>query len=57
MTTAVDPNVTGSGLSWDHLGVMLAWTAAAAVVVALRFRWVDSESGATNPEPKEPVGE
>ena len=45
VTTAVDPNVTGSGLSWDHLGVMFAWTVAGAVVVALRFRWESRESG------------
>jgi ABC-2 type transport system permease protein len=43
VTTAVDPNVVGSGLSWDHLAVMLAWTVAAAVVVALRFRWESEE--------------
>ncbi|HET6966915.1 MAG TPA: ABC transporter permease, partial [Ornithinibacter sp.] len=46
MTEAVAPDVTGSGLSFDHLAVMLLWTVAAAVVVALRFRWEASEPSA-----------
>ena len=43
VTAAVDPNVTGSGLEWGNLAVLLAWTAAGAVVVAMRFRWESSE--------------
>ncbi len=43
MTAAVDPGVAGSGLSFDHLGVLLAWTLAGAAVVATRFRWESSE--------------
>jgi ABC-type multidrug transport system permease subunit len=52
MTTAIAPNVIGSGLSWDHLAVMLAWTAAGAAVLAWRFRWMNGESGPTGAEPK-----
>ena len=36
MLAATRPDVTGSGLSWGHLGVVLLWTAVAAVVVRLR---------------------
>ncbi len=43
MTTAVDPGVAGSGLSLDHLAVLLVWTLAGAAVVAVRFRWESSE--------------
>ncbi len=37
MSQAVGPDVTGSGLALDHLAVLVAWTFAGAVVVALRF--------------------
>ena len=37
MSEAVGPEVTGSGLALDHLAVLVAWTLAGAVVVALRF--------------------
>jgi ABC-type multidrug transport system permease subunit len=43
MTEAAMPQVMGSGLSWGHLGVLLAWTLAGALVVALRFRWESGE--------------
>ena len=43
MTTAASDNVVGSGLSWDHVGAMLAWTLAGLIVVASRFSWVDLE--------------
>jgi hypothetical protein len=43
MTEATMPSVSGAGLSWGHLGVLLAWTVAGAVVVALRFRWDSDE--------------
>lgn len=43
MTTAAANNVVGSGLSWDHLGAMLAWTLAGLVVVAWRFSWMSLE--------------
>jgi ABC-type multidrug transport system permease subunit len=43
MTEATLPEVVGSGVSWGHLGVLLAWTIAGAVVVALRFRWESNE--------------
>lgn len=43
MTTAAANNVVGSGLSWDHLGAMLAWTLAGLIVVAWRFSWVNLE--------------
>lgn len=45
MTTAVSTNVVGSGLSWDHLGALLAWTLAGLIVVAWRFSWVNLEPG------------
>lgn len=37
MSQAVGPDVTGSGLALDHLAVLVAWTFAGAVVVAMRF--------------------
>ena len=43
MAAATATDVVGSGLSWDHLGVMLAWTVAGLVVVAWRFSWVNLE--------------
>jgi ABC-type multidrug transport system permease subunit len=43
MTEATMPAVAGSGLSWSHLGVLLAWTVAGALVIALRFRWESRE--------------
>jgi len=43
MTTAAANNVVGSGLSWDHLGVMLAWALAGLAVVAWRFSWLNLE--------------
>ncbi|WP_024286630.1 ABC transporter permease [Cellulomonas sp. KRMCY2] len=43
MTTAAANDVVGSGLSWDHLGALLAWTVVGLVVVAWRFSWVDLE--------------
>lgn len=38
MTEAIAPTVTGSGLAYDHLGVLLLWTLAGALLVARRFR-------------------
>ena len=46
MGEALAPDVTGSALALDHLAVLVAWTLAASVVLARRFRW---ESGASNP--------
>jgi ABC-type multidrug transport system permease subunit len=43
MTDATLPGSGAWDLSWQHLGVMLAWTVAGAVVIALRFRWESSE--------------
>jgi ABC-type multidrug transport system permease subunit len=43
VTGAVHPELTGSGLALDHLAVLVAWTVAGAVVVALRFRWESAE--------------
>ncbi|HYN68546.1 MAG TPA: ABC transporter permease [Ornithinibacter sp.] len=39
MTQAIDPEVAGSGLALDHLGVLVLWTVAASLVLARRFRW------------------
>ena len=47
MTESVAPDVTGSGLSLDHLAVLLVWTIAAALVLARRFRWETSEPSRT----------
>ncbi len=44
VTSAVHPDLVGAGFAWDHLGVLLAWTVAGAVVLAWRFRWVATES-------------
>lgn len=43
MTAAIAPDVTGSGLALDHLGVLVLWTLAGALVVARRFRWESAE--------------
>lgn len=43
MSTATATDVVGSGLSWDHLGALLAWTVAGLIVVAWRFSWVNLE--------------
>jgi ABC-2 type transport system permease protein len=37
MSEAISADVTGTGLALGHLAVLLAWTLAATVVVALRF--------------------
>ncbi len=39
MSAALAPEVTGPGLAWGHLGVLLLWTLAGALVLARRFRW------------------
>ena len=36
---AWDPNTTGAGFALGHLGIVLAWGAAALVVALLAFRW------------------
>ncbi len=43
MTEAARPVVEGSGLSWGHLAVLLAWTLAGLVVIVVRFRWESAE--------------
>ena len=51
MAESVSVNATGWGLSWGHLAVLVAWTAAGALVVARRFRWEareDVRGGATS---------
>jgi ABC-type multidrug transport system permease subunit len=45
MTESIAP--ASSGLAWGHLAVLLAWTAAGAIVLALRFRWEARETGHT----------
>jgi ABC-2 type transport system permease protein len=39
MSAALAPELSGSGLSLDHLGVLLLWTVVGALVLARRFRW------------------
>jgi ABC-2 type transport system permease protein len=48
MTTAAADDLVGSGLSWDHLGPLLAWSLAGLVVVASRFSWVNRQAGSPN---------
>ena len=44
MTLAAAPeDFSGSGLQFDHLGVLLAWTVAGAAIVAWRFTWEGRE--------------
>ncbi len=43
MTDVTVPGAGAWDLAWQHLGVMLAWTAVGALVIALRFRWESSE--------------
>jgi len=43
MTTAAAQDVVGSGLAWDHLGALAAWTVVGLGVVAWRFSWVTVE--------------
>ena len=43
MTSTLAPDVAGTGLAFDHLAVLLAWTAVGLVVLAVRFRWENSE--------------
>lgn len=45
MTQSIAPGT--SGLAWGHLAVLLAWTLAGAIVLALRFRWEARETGHT----------
>lgn len=39
MSEALAPSITGTGLAWEHLAVLLAWTVAGALVLARRFGW------------------
>jgi ABC-2 type transport system permease protein len=39
MSAALAPELSGTGLSLDHLGVLLLWTVVGALVLARRFRW------------------
>jgi ABC-2 type transport system permease protein len=34
-----NPNIEGNGLSWDHLGVLLAWGVVGLLVALWRFTW------------------
>ncbi len=43
MTGAAAPPELGGGLALDHLGVILAWTVVALLVVAWRFSWEGTE--------------
>lgn len=39
MSEALASELSGTGLAVDHLGVLLLWTAAGALVLTRRFRW------------------
>lgn len=39
MLTAFNPNVTGSGLALEHLGILALWGAAGLALAAWKFRW------------------
>jgi ABC-type transport system involved in multi-copper enzyme maturation permease subunit len=47
MTEALSSAGTGTSLAFGHLGVLLAWTAVATVVLMRRFRWEAGESSHT----------
>lgn len=55
MTDATLPGTGAWDLSWQHLGVILAWTVAGAIVVALRFRWESSEPARHPATPAKPA--
>lgn len=38
--SAMNPNIHGSGIRWNDIGVMAIWGVAAIVVSIRRFRWV-----------------
>lgn len=40
--TAFNPNVTGSGFTPAHLGIVALWGAAGLVIAAWKFRWTPS---------------
>ena len=42
MLTAFNPNVTGSGLALEHLGILALWGAAGLALAAWKFRWTPS---------------
>lgn len=42
MLTAFNPNVTGSGFAFGHLGVLALWGAAGLALAAWKFRWTPS---------------
>jgi ABC-2 type transport system permease protein len=45
MLTAFNPNVTGSGLALEHLGILALWGAAGLALAAWKFRWTPSGGG------------
>lgn len=49
MTTAAADDVVGSGLAWDHVSAMLAWTVVGLVVVAWRFRRAEAAGRVSRP--------
>jgi ABC-type transport system involved in multi-copper enzyme maturation permease subunit len=57
LTEATHSIGIGGGFSWVHLGVIAAWTLAAAFVVAMRFSWVRLEPRSRSLKaPAEPGG-
>ncbi len=52
VTSALHPELAGSGLAWDHLAALLAWTVVAALVVAWRFRWESGEASRPAERPR-----
>lgn len=55
-THAATGAAAGSGIALDHLAVVLAWTAVALAVVALRFSWEGTEPRTKAKTRPEPVG-
>jgi len=49
MSTALAPQLSGSGLALGHLAVLLAWTLAAGAVLRWRFSWESMESRSRQP--------
>ena len=39
LLTAFDPVTTGTGIAWDHLGVLAVWGVVGALIALRYFRW------------------
>jgi ABC-2 type transport system permease protein len=46
LLTAFNPATTGAGIAWSHLGVLVLWGIAGALVAVRVFRWTPSQANA-----------